>query len=106
MPVTYPEDTWINSQIEIRSSSVHGRGMFARTQLEAGEIVAIWGGVSGTEQEAEQAKLVMQLDDDLYTIEERGDDDTYFMNHSCARTSGWQTPGRSLPAETYRLARS
>ena len=37
--------------------------------------------------EAERArahgKLMMQIDDDLYSIEEPGDDPTYFMNHSC-----------------------
>jgi len=28
-------------------------------------------------------KLVMQLDENLFSIEERGDDPTYFTNHSC-----------------------
>ena len=87
MPVTYPEDSWINPKCEIRSSSIHGRGMFTQARFEAGDVVAIWGRMSGTKQQAgqarEQGKVVMQLDDDLYTIEERGDDDTYFMNHSC-----------------------
>ena len=66
-----------------------------------GDIVIIWGGVSGTKEEAEQArelgKLVMQLDDDLYTIEERGDDDTYFMNHSCD-TNVWMRDAWTLVA--------
>ena len=61
--------------------------MYAEAQFNDGDIVVVWGGVSGTKEEAEQAReqgrLVMQLDDDLYTIEERGDSDTYFMNHSC-----------------------
>ena len=30
-----------------------------------------------------QAKVVMELDDGLYSVEEPGEDPTYFMNHSC-----------------------
>ena len=57
MPKTYPETSWINPKIEIRSSSIHGQGMFTQAGFEAGEIVAISGGVSGTKQEAEQEFL-------------------------------------------------
>lgn len=57
-------------------------------RFEAGETVVIWGGVSvASATDAEKAsrlgKIVMRLDDDLYTVEDRGQDDTYFMNHSC-----------------------
>ena len=92
MYMRYPENHWINPKIETRRSSVDGRGMFAEAQFNDGDIVVVWGGVSGTKEEAEQAReqgrLVMQLDDDLYTIEERGDSDTYFMNHSCEPNFG------------------
>lgn len=61
--------------------------MFAATPVKPGETVAIWGGTFVGKHEAEQAraqgKLVMQLDEDLYSVEERGEDPTYFMNHSC-----------------------
>ncbi len=39
----------------------------------------------------------MQLDDDLYSIEERGSDDTYFMNHSCD-PSVWMSSAVTLVA--------
>ena len=32
----------------------------------------------------------MQIDDSLYSVEERGEDETYFMNTPAIRTSGWQ----------------
>ena len=61
--------------------------MFAISPLSAEETVVIWGGTFVGTEEAEsartQGKLVMQIDDDLYSIEERDEDPTYFMNHSC-----------------------
>jgi len=34
--------TWIDSRIEIRKSSVHGRGAFALAPIRAGEVVTVW----------------------------------------------------------------
>ena len=31
----------------------------------------------------EESKIVMQLDDNLFCVEEEGEDPTYYMNHSC-----------------------
>ena len=51
------------------------------------ETGVIWGGTFVGMEEANRArehgKVVMQLDDDLYSIEEPGEDQTYFMNRSC-----------------------
>ncbi len=61
--------------------------MFATSPLSTGETVVIWGGTFVGRKAAERAraedKVIIQLDDDLYSIEERGEDQTYFMNHSC-----------------------
>jgi SET domain-containing protein len=61
--------------------------MFARSPIKAGETVVIWSGTFVDREAAEGAradgKLIMQLDDNLYSVEERGEDPTYFMNHSC-----------------------
>ena len=61
--------------------------MFARSPIKAGETVVIWSGTFVDREAAERAradgKLIMQLDDNLYSVEERGEDPTYFMNHSC-----------------------
>jgi len=62
--------------------------MFAKEHIKAGEVVVVWGGEYVTKNELETRKLlpntlIIQLDDDLYSIEQRGDDPTYYMNHSC-----------------------
>ena len=36
-----------------------------------------------SERARAEGKLIMQLDDDLYSAEDPGEDETYFMNHSC-----------------------
>jgi uncharacterized protein len=47
----------------------------------------VWGGAYVNKEEAERmvqnGKLVMQWDDDLFSVEDRGEDDAYFINHSC-----------------------
>ena len=57
-----------------------------RVSLRARPVV-IWGGCLVGKEEAGRAraegKVVMQLEDGLYSVEERGEDATYFMNHSC-----------------------
>ena len=55
--------------------------------ITPGETVVIWGGTFVEREEAERAraqgKVVMQLDDGVYSVEERGEAPSYFMNHSC-----------------------
>jgi len=79
--------SWINPKIEIRNSPIGGRGMFALEKIDVGEDILTFGGdyidKQGVLKEKAQGKLVMQWDEDLFTAEERGDDDTYFLNHSC-----------------------
>ena len=83
----YPVQTWTDSRIEIRGSSIGGRGMFATAPIRAGEKLVVFGGIymdaEGAEQAKSQNKLVMQWDDDVYSVEERGDYDGYFINRSC-----------------------
>ncbi len=84
----YPSKTWISPRIKIRSSTIDGREMFATAPIKAGEKVVVFGGVYTDDEGARKAqidkkKLVMHWDDDLYSVEERGDDDSYFINHSC-----------------------
>ncbi len=82
----FPEKTWISPKIEVRLSKI-GKGMFAKQPIKQGEVVVIWGGQTLNTLEAKEAekqgKLIMQWDDDLWTQEEKGDDPTYFINHSC-----------------------
>ena len=91
-----PRDSWFSPKIEVRESTLHGKGTFALAPIEPGEVVEIWGewsrGVKNVEytndlgriESARVAgKVVMQWDEGLYSIEERGSDDGYFINHSC-----------------------
>jgi SET domain-containing protein len=76
---------WINPKIEIRNSSIGGRGMFALEKINVGEDILTFGGDYIDEAEVKKisGKLVMQWDENLFTAEDRGDDETYFVNHSC-----------------------
>src|SRR3989338_10400113 len=86
----YLKESWISPKVEERNSPAHGRGLFAKEPIKAGEVVVIWGGVFVNEAEAEKAKLVVkaiqQIDDDLWDVfdyETRNDDPSYNHNHSC-----------------------
>ena len=91
-----PRDSWFSPKIEVRASGIHGKGTFALEAVESGEVVEIWGewwkGVKTLEytddpvrvaEARSLGKVVMQWDDELFSIEERGGDDGYFINHSC-----------------------
>lgn len=64
--------------------------MFAIAPTKRDEVVVIWGGNFVTKVEAETAraagKRAQQIDDDLFDVfdySKRGDDPTYYHNHSC-----------------------
>ena len=82
-----PKDDWITPKAEIRNAIIHGKGLFAIEPIKKGEEVLKWGGNYVDAQEAQkwkqQGKLVMQFDDNLFSIEDRGESQSYFLNHSC-----------------------
>ena len=82
-----PQEDWIHPHIEIRETSQRGRGMFATQLIPEGEVVIIWGGTyvnkEGADHARQEGKLVMQFDEDLFSVEDRGESDAYFINHSC-----------------------
>ena len=86
-PQKPPHKTWLSEKIEIHSSPISGCGMFAAKAIDQDEVVLIWGGTYANEKQAVKAKgsgkLVMQWDEDLFSIENRGEDQGYFLNHSC-----------------------
>ncbi len=93
---------WKNPKIIIKNSPLEGKGMFANEDIKRGEKLIVWGGNYVDKREAkkyrEQGKLVMQWDDDLYSYEDRGDDDGYFINHSCDPNM-WMTDAYTLIAK-------
>ena len=83
----FPKEDWVSPKIEIRQTENKGKGMFAIAPIIQGEDVVIWGGEYVHAKEAEelkkQGKLVMQFDEDLFSVEDRGESSAYFINHSC-----------------------
>ena len=70
--------SWIIPKARVKLSGVGGKGLFAIAPIKQGEKVVIWKGDYVNKQIAEKAKeegkLVMQWDDDLFSVEDRGDD--------------------------------
>lgn len=80
--------SWLDPRVEIRSSSIEGRGLFARSAIAAGEIIEQWSGTPITDAElaniasregrynsaaiGEGVHLLLALDDPIG-----------FGNHSC-----------------------
>ena len=99
--VRVQKTSFISSKAETRNSSIEGRGLFALEQIKKGEIVVRFGGnytdAAGAEEAEKQGKLIMQWDTDLFSFEERGDDDSYFINHSC-NSNVWMTDAYTLVA--------
>lgn len=81
------QQSWIHPNIEIKASELGGKGMFTTSPISLGEKVLVWGGVYVNKEDAKRAeqegRLVLQWDDNLYSVEDRGEDDAYFINHSC-----------------------
>jgi len=82
-----PSKGWISPKIQIKKTGDRGKGMFAIKEVASGEPLVIFGGEYTDAEEAKNAKangkLVMQWDDNLFSVEDRGDSQGYFINHSC-----------------------
>ena len=63
---------WITPKAEVGNSSVGGKGLFTKEIIKAGEKVIVWRGEyanrTGAEQARQRGKLVMQWDDDLFSV--------------------------------------
>ena len=81
------KEDWRSPKTEVRETAEKGKGLFAIQPISKGEPVIIYGGEYADAKDAEKAKalgkLVMQWDEDLFSIENRGEDKGYFINHSC-----------------------
>ncbi len=79
--------SWISPKVVIRNSVISGKGMFAIKKIKAKEKVIIWNDKYINKSTAmklkEKGKLVMQWDTNKFTAEDKGDDEGYFLNHSC-----------------------
>lgn len=79
--------SWITPKVMIVSSGISGKGLFAIAAIKENEKVVVWKGNYFNKKEADrvkrEGKLVMQWDEDLFSVEDRGDDIAYHINHSC-----------------------
>lgn len=85
----YISKSWIDPRIEVRTSSIQGRGMFACEPIRRGEVVVIWGGevFSESDLKADKARdrSVVPIGEGLYLgdgydVPESLDE---YMNHHC-----------------------
>ena len=102
MKYKIPPKCWITPKAEVKEANIHGKGLFAKEPILEGEKVVIWGGSNYTDkngaiEQEKNGKLVMQWDEDLFSFEDRGEDDTYFINHSCD-SDLWMTDAFTLVA--------
>ena|SRR3989344_2944117 len=92
----------ISLKAKIKNSPVEGKGLFANNDITKGETVLQFGGnytnKVGADEALKNGKLIMQWDEDLYSYEDRGDDDGYFLNHSCDSNT-WMIDAFTLVAK-------
>jgi uncharacterized protein len=88
--------SWFSPKTERRDSAIEGRGLFARANIDAAEIVAVKGGAiidSATLQRisAEVSPAEIQIEDDLYIAPlhaEEIEENMLRLNHSCSPNVG------------------
>jgi hypothetical protein len=86
---SYIPRSWTDPRIEVRASSIQGKGMFACKPIKKGEIVVIWGGQVFSEAEFKSGKArersTVPIDDGLYLGSVYNDPENLdeYMNHSC-----------------------
>jgi len=86
---SYRPKSWIDPRVEVRSSIIEGKGMFAREPIKKGDVVVIWGGTLMTEEDIKAGKArrhsIAAIDEGLYLagLPNEGDSPDDFMNHSC-----------------------
>lgn len=80
-----------SAKTEVRASPIHGKGLFAKQAIAAGEIVAVKGGHILTRQEwatlePQLGSAEIQISEELFiapTREEQRESSMLYTNHSC-----------------------
>src|SRR5215475_6693053 len=79
--------TWLDPRLEIRASSINGRGAFAIAPISAGSVVTVWEHciVTADDLPAEPQGEVYPRADGGYVWLPPNDPESaeYFLNHSC-----------------------
>ena len=95
-------EKWISPKIEVRKSPIHGKGMFAISDISDKEKIVVWSGEcytdrKGAEQAQSEGKGTMQWDDDIFSVETDVMEDIYRVNHSC-NPNAWMSDAFSVVA--------
>lgn len=85
----YNDKSWVSGKLEIRSSGIHGQGVFTKQNIAKGEVVIIWGGEVVTSEDFHngngQKHTNVGIGENIFLVtpnaEEKSVDD--FMNHNC-----------------------
>jgi len=84
----YRRTSWLNPRVEVRPSRIQGQGLFAREMIDAGEVVAIMGGVPITTAQLDtiaatgESYSCAAIDEDVHLLQD-ANDALQFGNHSC-----------------------
>ena len=85
----YNAQSWIDPRIEIRTSPIGGKGMFAREPIKAGETVMLWGGVVLTKEDLQSGnyrKATLSAIGENLWLGDAPDGEDFaadYTNHSC-----------------------
>lgn len=85
----YLSQSWLSPRIEVRTSSIQGKGMFACEPIRKNEVVVIWGGevFSEAEIQANHAREqgIIPIDEGLYLADRYDAPECLdeYMNHHC-----------------------
>src|SRR5579872_2019140 len=83
----HASSSWMSTKLEVRFSSVAGKGIFAKETISKHERLIVYGGKVMTKDEVlalskERIPYVLQIEDDLWLGSEQAED-ADFLNHSC-----------------------
>lgn len=75
-------------KIYIKSSIQHGKGVFAKSAIEAGEAIITFTGPLLKRAQVRESEYHLQIGEDLYLGASGGADD--YVNHSCMPNAGFK----------------
>ena len=90
--------TYFSPKIEKRISPIHGRGLFAKADIEKGEVVVVKGGYVLTKSQRDKIGKALgpseiQITEDLFigpTAQHEREGSMMHLNHSCEPNLGLQ----------------
>ncbi len=89
-------ESWLHRDLYVAPSAIDGDGVFSRSALSCGDVIAIWGGKVFTREDIDAGRAkdhtMVAIDDGVFLGSEPDDDYSAddFMNHSCKPNIGMQ----------------